>query len=71
MSTINLYTVEDNEGNEATATPYDQDEYQLAKDHARRIGGKTICHEYEWNDSYPVDDFTTADDEAGDYSEDE
>lgn len=56
MSTTTLYMVEWPGGYDSG--PYYEDRYHEAKDHARQVKGRVVAYEYEYADSYTVDDFT-------------
>lgn len=43
---------------------YEARQYRDAKAEAQRIGGKVLCFEFEYSDSYVVDDFTVRETEA-------
>jgi hypothetical protein len=57
---INVYTLEDSEGNEEE---FSSQNYQEARDYAQKSHLKVICNEFEFSDSYLVDDFTRNDEE--------
>lgn len=61
MSTIDVYTLEDAEGNEQPM--FETQDYQEAKTAAMRNHMKVICNEFEFSDSYMTDDFTEKDDD--------
>jgi hypothetical protein len=61
MSTIDRYTLEDSEGN-TQLTEFE--DYQEARERAQADRMKVICNEYEFSDSYLVDDFTEAEEES-------
>ena len=61
MSTIDRYTLEDAERNEVIG--FETEDYTEARDRARQDHLRVICYEYEFSDSYLVDDFTVSDDE--------
>lgn len=52
------YMVEDDEGNALTSYVYEEAEYQEAKSAARATCGQVVAYEFEFADSYVVDDFT-------------
>jgi tRNA G37 N-methylase TrmD len=60
MSTIDRYTLEDAERNDMG---YVFDNHAEAEAVAVREHLIVICNEYEFSDSYLVDDFTVSDDE--------
>lgn len=41
---------------------YVEEDYEDAKRHAQRIKGVVVCAEYEFSDSYLVDDFREKED---------
>jgi hypothetical protein len=58
VSTIDRYTLEDSEGNDQG---YEFENYQEARDRAVTDHMKVICNEFEFSDSYLVEDFTEGD----------
>jgi hypothetical protein len=61
MSSIDVYTLEDAEGNEQM---FETQDYEWAKTCATVDHLKVICNEYEYSDSYMVDDFTVKEEPA-------
>lgn len=58
MATITQYAVEDGEGNQISSAVFDEDEYREAKQLAREESACVVAYEFEYSDSYTVDDFT-------------
>lgn len=52
---ILVYTLEDKERNEQEFSTQD---YSEARERAMKDNLRVICNEFEWSDSYMVDDFT-------------
>lgn len=59
--TIDHYYVQQDDGYNEDG-PFDT--YCEAKEEARKISGMVICYEFEYSDSYMVDDFRTTGDES-------
>jgi hypothetical protein len=57
MSSLDIYTLEGEDADEQFSTQ----DYHEAQQEARDRGCKLICNEYEFSDSYMVDDFTPND----------
>lgn len=60
MATIDMYVLEDKHGMELPGEDMYQD-YEAAKDAAIRLHCRVVCYEYEFSDSYIVDDFVPSD----------
>lgn len=60
MPTITTYTIENRDGEEIVAREFSQSEHADAVIAARQYHGMVICNEYEWTDSYMLEDFTEA-----------
>lgn len=56
MATIDMYVLEDRHGEPVDNWTLTED-YQEAKDGARERRCRVVCYEYEFSDSYIVDDF--------------
>lgn len=52
---IEVYTLEDAEGNEQM---FESQDYKEARDRAENEKLRVIANVYEWSDSYMVNDFT-------------
>jgi len=62
MATVTLYGFEDASGAEDTYTTFD---YNEATVRARKYNLRLIAHEYQWEDSEVIADYTGVDDPKG------
>ena len=62
MASIIRYWVETDKESRDVVGDYEEREYADAKQHAQNINGIVVCAEYEFSDSYMVDDFTADND---------
>ena len=60
--TITVYTIEDRNRNDL-APGFETQDYREAKDKAQELRGLVIATEFEYSDSYVVDNFTGEDDD--------
>ena len=59
MMTVTQYYVQQDE--EPSCGPFDN--YTKAREEAYKTNGMVICYEFEYSDSYLIDDFRAKDDE--------